>query len=1160
MTLLKLALAGLKFHKKAHIGVFLGAVLAAAILTGALAVGDSVRYSLMQQALARIGGIEHALYNPGRFFRTELTGELGVSAPTSAAILLRGAAANSEGTARAGRVQVVGVDEAFWKLGGAGTVNMAEDGVALNDRLAKFLGVDVGDEVLVRVDKPSLLSRDAPLSKIEDATVALRLPVRFVITEQLFGNFSLDANQIPPYNAFIPRATLQKAIGQEGRANLLLVGSGTATDALTRALWEKWKLTDAGLKLQQVAATGELELRTDRVFLEPEVAKAAETAQPGARRILTYFVNRLTLGTKSAPYSTVAALEGAPLPKEMADDDVLINAWLAEDLGAKIGDKISLSYWLVGPLRKLEEHTTDFKVRGILPLSGPALDPQLMPDIPGLSDKKDCRDWEPGVPIDLEKIRDKDQSYWSTYRGAPKAFITLKAGQKIWNNRFGNLTAIRFPSLPPAPSLPITGREGVKGRGSPSNPLPLSGGGGEERAGGGKQSVGVVEACVRQALSPAALGLFFQPIRERALAASANSTDFGGLFLGFSLFLIVAALLLAALLFGFGVEQRSREVGTLLAIGVTPRRVRTLLLLEGGLIALLASVAGVFAATLYTRAVIAGLGTVWKDAVIGSPLTYHAKPETLIGGGLGSFLVALFVIWLVARKQGQVSAQVLLSGAISPGSSLATPSSPQGSFLTGKKGTREVPLSSEERAPGKRVAVSAAGRWLPLILAVLALGLAFAGIGKHGEEAAGIFFGAGSLLLIAGILAARRLLTQLENAEGVLSLTSVGRRNAARRLSRSTGAIALLACGSFLVIAVGANRHDPREASRERSSGTGGFALYAEASLPVYQDLNSAEGREAFGLEAQEMADAKVVPFRLREGDEASCLNLNRAQTPRLLGVEPKLLAERSAFGFSQSLADKKASPWSLLDWDDGSGTDIIPVIGDMNTVLWALHSGLGQLVDYTDDRGTVHKLKIVGVMNNSVLQGSLILSERHFTKLFANHSGYQVFLIDALEAKTKALAQSLTGGLEDAGLSVTPTPERLGMFSAVENTYLSIFAILGGLGLLLGSLGLGVIVLRNVLERHGELALLRAIGFTKKSLHQLVFSEHILLLLLGLAVGVTAALVAVLPSLKTPGVGIPFVSLGLTLLAVLGSGLLWVWAATTGALRGSLLGALRSE
>ena len=1088
MTLLKLALAGLKFHKKAHLGVFLGAVLAAAILTGALAVGDSVRYSLMQQALARIGGIEHALYNPGRFFRTELTGELGVAAPTSASILLRGAAANSEGTARAGRVQVVGVDEAFWKLGGAGTVNMAEDGVALNDRLAKFLGVDVGDEVLVRVDKPSLLSRDAPLSKIEDATVALRLPVRFVITEQLFGNFSLDANQIPPYNAFIPRATLQKAIGQEGRANLLLVGKGTATDALTRALWEKWRLTDAGLKLKQVAATGELELRTDRVFLEPEVAKAAESAQPGARRILTYFVNRLTLGTKSAPYSTVAALEGAPLPKEMADDDVLINAWLAEDLSAKIGDKISLSYWLVGPLRKLEEHTSDFKVRGILPLSGPALDPQLMPDIPGLSDKKDCRDWEPGVPIDLEKIRDKDQSYWSTYRGAPKAFITLKAGQKIWNNRFGNLTAIRY-----------------------------------------KSDTATVETCVRQALSPAALGLFFQPIRERALAASANSTDFGGLFLGFSLFLIIAALLLAALLFGFGVEQRSREVGTLLAIGITPRRVRTLLLLEGGLIALLASIAGVFVATLYTRAVIVGLGSVWKDAVIGSPLAYHAKPETLIGGGLGSFLVALFVIWLVARKQGQVSAQVLLSGAHS--------------------------TESLRRAGARGWAMM-----LPLILAVLALGLAFAGIGKHGEEAAGIFFGAGSLLLIAGILAARRLLTQLEKAEGVLSLTSVGRRNAARRLSRSTGAIALLACGSFLVIAVGANRHDPREASRERSSGTGGFALYAEASLPVYQDLNSIEGREAFGLEAQEMADAKVVPFRLREGDEASCLNLNRAQTPRLLGVDPARLSERTAFGFSQSLADKKASPWSLLDWDDGSGTDIIPVIGDMNTILWALHSGLGQLVDYTDDRGTVHKLKIVGVMNNSVLQGSLILSERHFTKLFANHSGYQVFLIDALEAKTQALAQSLTSGLEDAGLSVIPTPERLGMFSAVENTYLSIFALLGGLGLLLGSLGLGVIVLRNVLERHGELALLRAIGFTKKSLHQLVFAEHVLLLLLGLAVGVAAALVAVLPSLKTPGVGIPFVSLGLTLLAVLGSGLLWVWAATTAALRGSLLGALRSE
>src|SRR5262249_28583983 len=159
-----------------------------------------------------------------------------------------------------------------------------------------------------------------------------------------------------------------------------------------------------------------------------------------------YFVNELRVGARSTPYSTVSALQGPIIPLNMSDDEILINQWLADDLGAKSGDRISLKYWVVGPMRKLVEKSSELKVRGILPMTGPAADPALMPDIPGLTDKKNCRDWEPGVPIDLKKIRDKDQGYWDKYRGAPKAFITLAAGQRIWNNRFGNLTAVRYPS------------------------------------------------------------------------------------------------------------------------------------------------------------------------------------------------------------------------------------------------------------------------------------------------------------------------------------------------------------------------------------------------------------------------------------------------------------------------------------------------------------------------------------------------------------------------------------------------------------------------------------------------------------------------------------------------------------------------------------------
>jgi ABC-type antimicrobial peptide transport system permease subunit len=157
-------------------------------------------------------------------------------------------------------------------------------------------------------------------------------------------------------------------------------------------------------------------------------------------------------------------------------------------------------------------------------------------------------------------------------------------------------------------------------------------------------------------------------------------------------------------------------------------------------------------------------------------------------------------------------------------------------------------------------------------------------------------------------------------------------------------------------------------------------------------------------------------------------------------------------------------------------------------------------------------------------------------------------------------VSRTLSRALEDVGLDLSPAPERLALFNTVENTYLSIFAVLGGLGLLLGSVGLGVVVLRHVLERRGELALMRAVGFRGRTLQWLVFSEHSLLLVLGLAVGIVAALVAVLPALGSPGTDVPYGSLVLTLAAVFASGFVWTWAATALALRAPLLPALRNE
>jgi ABC-type antimicrobial peptide transport system permease subunit len=170
------------------------------------------------------------------------------------------------------------------------------------------------------------------------------------------------------------------------------------------------------------------------------------------------------------------------------------------------------------------------------------------------------------------------------------------------------------------------------------------------------------------------------------------------------------------------------------------------------------------------------------------------------------------------------------------------------------------------------------------------------------------------------------------------------------------------------------------------------------------------------------------------------------------------------------------------------------------------------------------------------------------------------MFLIDAPSNNVSGISATLSRAMQDVGLELTSTVQRLNQFNAVQNTYLGTFQVLGGLGLLLGSAGLGVVVLRNVLERRGELGLLIAVGFRRRLLQQLILSEHGALLIAGLGIGSVAAVVAVLPAIVSPGTQLPYGSLALTLIAVLLNGALWTWLATRYALRGDLLGTLRNE
>jgi putative ABC transport system permease protein len=1076
MNLLTLSRRSLFYHARSHVGAILGSAVAAAVLIGALVVGDSVRESLKQMALARLGQTGVALASNDRLVTIDLAAKVGrqVRSQGAAVLQLAGVAVNSDSSARANQVQVLGVAEDFWKLAPAPqNFVIPPDGAMLNEALARHLQANVGDSVLLRVQKPSQISQDAPLARAEDHTVALRLNVERILTDEEFGRFGLLASQIPPFNAFVNRDVLEQRVGVTNKANLLLLSGQTDVAFLNKKIGDVWTPADAELDFRQ-APDNKVELRTSRVFIDSAVADAATKIVQG-ERILTYFVNQLKVGDRTTPYSMVTAMG-----TNLGPNEIIINQWLAEDLAAKAGDQIDLTYYVVGPMRRLVEQTASFTIKQIVPIEGIYGDRTLMPDFPGMTDAKNCRDWDTGFPIKADAIRDKDEKYWDDYRGTPKAFINLARGQQLWSNRFGDLTAIRFAGTNVAP----------------------------------------VAQSVMKSLTPGKVGLRFEAIRAQAIAASKQGQDFGELFLSFSFFLIVAALMLMTLLFGFSIEQRAAEMGTLLAIGLSQKQVRRLLLFEGAGLAIIGTIIGVVGGVIYAEAVLAGLSTIWRSAVGTSALHAYIIPKTVAIGALSSIFVAIATIAWSIRKEAKRPARELLGSA----------------------GDAEPATAHAER------------RALPKIAAICeglgALALIFSGL-FSARPNPGLFFGAGALLLIAAISAATLWMRRQNEivTQTLPSLRALGARNIARRRKRSRAVLILLGCGAFIVAAVGAFRLDSAVDSHDRKSGTGGFAFIGETSLPIVQDLNTPAGREFYNLNSKSITNLHFVPFRVRAGDDASCLNLNKAQKPRLLGVDP------TSFKGSFNLAEKGS-------WDDLNANEsgVVPAIADANSIQWALKAKLGDTIDYEDERGRKFKVKLVGAIANSILQGNLIISEKNFIERFPNESGYRMFLIDAPSNITEEAGRELTRALQDYGLQLTRATDRLAAFNAVQNTYINTFQVLGGLGLLLGSFGLGVVVLRNVFERRAELAVLQAIGFTPHRVKRLILGEHATLMAVGLMIGAAAAVIAVLPQLLQTRGALPLVSLAATLLGVVIFGLAATWFATSLALRGNLLDSLRSE
>jgi len=1131
-------LRSLSHYWRIQLAVAAAAAVASTVLVGALLVGDSVRGSLRDLTLERLGTIEAAILSD-RFVRERLAEDLAAGPAARArfgaavpAILARGSVAHAQRGLRGAGVQIVGAGESFAALFPGDSLDFARapdqifPSAILNAALATEIGAAVGDAIVLSFQRATDVPRETLLGSRDpgESLGTLRATVARIVPDRGLGGFGLAPTQAAPRNVFIQLPRLQRALGVDARVNAILLASSAGAaasgdparaEAAARAARESLRLaiTFADLGLIEVITPGYVSLESTSLVLGPPLAEAIEAAagQAGGRTLAlrTYLANRIRAGARSIPYSTITAAptpieppfepvvlaDGSPAPP-LAADEILLDEWTAAELAPAPGEAIEIDTFAVDPSESLRTVTTRFRLRGVVRKVGLAADRTATPDYPGIQDAQDLSAWNPPFPVDLAAIRPRDEAYWDRYGAAPKAFLSPAAAAR-WESRFGTVTAIRV--APPDgvdPALIATR----------------------------------LRASLLERLDPEAAGFRLLPARADGLRAADGATDFASLFLGFSAFLIISSALLVGLLFRLGVEQRAREVGLLLAVGYPLSLVRRRLLGEGACVAAIGGLAGAGGAIGYAGALMAALRTLWLPAVGTTYLTLHLSLASLALGTLAAFVVVLLSIAWIVRGLGRVPVPALLRGAVPARTATST-----------GRGASAIALVS----------------------ALAALGLTGFALATGRDASPALAFGAGTAGLVAGLAAfaawTRRAGRRFPLHPGAGALAGMAARNTTWSPGRSLLSVALVACATFVIVTVGASQRGATSEPHARESGTGGFALLATTDIPLYREPGGTEALQDLGFAQDEivaLSEVTTFPLRVVPGDDTSCLNLYRPERPRLLGASPQLRA-RGGFAFQETLSAAE-NPWNLLTAD--LGPDVIPAIGDEASVRWILHLGIGRDLTLTNDAGRPVRLRIVGLLHDSLFQSELLIAEERLLEHFPSRSGFGFFLIDAPAGVAPEAARLLETRLGPFGFDAQFASDRLASFHAVENTYLSTFQVLGGLGLLLGTVGLGVVLLRNVLERGGELAALRAFGFRRALLGRLIVLENGVLLGVGIGLGTAAALLAVLPGLLSSGTRAPWALLALTLATILAFGMFASLAAVRGALRAPLIPRLKAD
>jgi putative ABC transport system permease protein len=599
------------FYKSFYRLIAIAVIVAVAVISGSLVVGDSVRNTLVKRVEERLGKTETIIFSRYSYLDDSILETLKLNtndADLHGFLLMNGFVSLS------GKLIPVMV----W---GAGNLEINKGQTKINTALYNEIKSSPTKHMVLRLPSAGMV----PLGSMfvtDTYTTSLRLGLESIVAVEQGGNINLKNEQIIPFNIFVNREELAEAMDVPGKINVIL-----SKQIISKGDFASiWNYACSGLRilschsvLDAESSEKNRELRvksaktivSDRIFIQHKVVETLCKQDSTSNRIYSYLANSINSqrGRKyyaptnrkndnCIPYSFITAVdfyEGQPVNP----DEIILSDYTARRLNVRLNDTVSISYFVSRQFKTLTEDSLFFKVIKIVPLKDLQANKTLVAEFPGLSNVERCTDWNSDLPINMNLITDEDEAYWARYKNTPKAIVPYSTMAPRWENAFGSATALHIVDTNRLNDL-------------------------------------THEMFDTQLIYP----------REVGMTAAKSGVDFSSLFLSLGFFIIISAGMLMMVPLSEMLFRRRDELNILKATGFSNKRILRLLWRESAPVVCISAIAGVIAGLAYTYLVLFLLGNVWKGATHTEGFSVYPNLITIAAGMLSGIVFSMSLLYI----------------------------------------------------------------------------------------------------------------------------------------------------------------------------------------------------------------------------------------------------------------------------------------------------------------------------------------------------------------------------------------------------------------------------------------------------------------------------------------------------------------------------------